>query len=112
MKAQNQGSIVNIASTSSLKGFSNGSAYASSKFALRGFTQSLAEEVRQFNIRVFQVNPSEVSTALGNPERIERKENDFKLGPEQIAHTIVSILQLPQKAFVPEVSVWATNPKF
>jgi 3-oxoacyl-[acyl-carrier protein] reductase len=95
-----------------LKGFSNGSAYASSKFALRGFTQSLAEEVRQFNIRVFQVNPSEVSTALGNPERIERKENDFKLGPEQIAHTIVSILQLPQKAFVPEVSVWATNPKF
>jgi len=112
MKAKNAGSIVNVASTSSLKGFSGGSAYSSSKFALRGFTQSLTEEVRQFNIRVFQVNPSEVTTALGNPEREERKENDFKLGPDQLAETITGLLLLPQKAFVPELSVWATNPRF
>jgi 3-oxoacyl-[acyl-carrier protein] reductase len=112
MKARRAGSIVNVASTSSLKGFSNGSAYAASKFALRGFTQSLTEEVRQFNIRVFQVNPSEVSTALGNPEREERKENDFKLGADQIGQTIAALLLLPEKAFVPELSVWATNPRF
>jgi len=111
MKARNSGSIINVASTSSLKGFANGSAYASSKFALRGFTQSIAEELRVFNIRVMQVNPSEVSTALGNPEREERQETDFKLGPGQLAHMIVSALQLPEKAFVPELSVWATNPK-
>jgi 3-oxoacyl-[acyl-carrier protein] reductase len=111
MKAKRSGSIVNIASTSSMKGFSNGSAYSSSKFALRGFTQSLIEEVRQFNIRVFQVNPSEVTTALGNPEREERNEIDFKLGADQLAQTITSLLQLPQKAFIPELSVWATNPK-
>lgn len=112
MKARKSGSIVNIASTSSMKGFSNGSAYSSSKFALRGFTQSLMEEVRPFNIRVFQVNPSEVTTALGNPEREERKEIDFKLGPDQLAQTIVSMLLLPEKAFVPELSVWATNPRY
>lgn len=111
MKARQEGSIVNVASTSSLKGFANGSAYSASKFALRGFTQSLMEEVRKFNIRVFQVNPSEVMTALGNPERIERRETDHKLSPDQLAETICSILALPQKAFVPEVSVWATNPK-
>jgi 3-oxoacyl-[acyl-carrier protein] reductase len=111
MKSKKAGSIVNIASTSSLKGFLNGSAYASSKFALRGFTQSLMEEVRQFNIRVFQVNPSEVTTALGNPEREERKEIEFKLGPDQLAQTITSLLLLPEKAFVPELSVWATNPR-
>jgi 3-oxoacyl-[acyl-carrier protein] reductase len=111
MQTKNKGSIINIASTSSMKGFSKGSAYAASKFALRGFTQSLMEEVRQFNIRVFQVNPSEVTTALGNPERIERREVDFKLGPDQIAQTISAILMLPEKAFVPELSVWATNPR-
>lgn len=106
------GSIVNLASTSSRKGFASGSAYAASKFALRGFTQSLMEEVRGHNIRVFQVNPSEVSTAFGNPERRERPETDDKLGPDQLAQTIAAILELPDKAFIPELSVWATNPKF
>jgi 3-oxoacyl-[acyl-carrier protein] reductase len=111
MKAQGTGSIVNIASTSSNYGFANGSAYSASKFALRGFTQSLREEMRKFNIRVFQVNPSEVTTALGNPEREERLETDFKLAADQIAQTILAILELPQKAFIPELSVWATNPR-
>ncbi len=112
MQRRGGGSIINLASTSSQKGFANGSAYASSKFALRGFTQSLMEEVRSQNIRVFQVNPSEVSTAFGNPEREERRETDSKLGPDQLAQTIVAILELPDKAFIPELSVWATNPKF
>lgn len=111
LKRQNGGTIINVASTSSLKGFANGSAYAASKFALRGFTQSLAEELRQYGIRVCQVNPSEVTTALGNPEREERKVSPFKLGPEELAQTIASVLMLPEKAFVPEVSVWATNPR-
>ncbi len=111
MQTGGKGTIVNIASTSSQKGFVSGSAYAASKFALRGFTQSLMEEVRSQHIRVFQVNPSEVSTAFGNPERKERRETESKLGPEQIAQTIVSLLELPEKAFVPELSVWATNPK-
>jgi len=111
MTRQQNGTIINVASTSSMKGFANGSAYAASKFALRGFTQSLAEEARKNNIRVMQVNPSEVTTALGNPEREERQEVEFKRGPDQIAHMIVSALTLPQKAFVPELTVWATNPK-
>jgi 3-oxoacyl-[acyl-carrier protein] reductase len=111
MQTGGNGTIINIASTSSQKGFVSGSAYAASKFALRGFTQSLMEEVRSQHIRVFQVNPSEVSTAFGNPERKERRETESKLGPEQIAQTIVSLLELPDKAFIPELSVWATNPK-
>jgi 3-oxoacyl-[acyl-carrier protein] reductase len=112
MIRQQSGSIVHLASTSSQKGFASGSAYAASKFALRGFTQSLMEEIRGHNIRVCQVNPSEVSTAFGNPERKERPETDDKLGPAQLAQTISAILELPDKAFIPELTVWATNPKF
>lgn len=112
MIRQQRGTIINVASTSSMRGFANGSAYSASKFALRGFTQSLTEEARKHSIRVMQLNPSEVTTALGNPEREERQEVDFKLSPEQIAHMIVSTLTLPEKAFVPELSVWATNPKY
>jgi len=62
---QNHGDIINIASTASLKGYPTGSIYSTSKFALRGMTQCWQAELRKNNIRVIQVNPSEVPTAFG-----------------------------------------------
>ncbi len=109
-KSQQTGNIINIGSTASLKGFANGSVYASSKFAVRGMTQSWQAELRKDNIRVSLVNPSEVTTAFADENRAEREEKDNKLGGEDIAHTILSIVQMRDKGFVPEVSVWATNP--
>ena len=109
-KKQNYGDIVNIASTAALKGFSNGTVYASSKFALKGMTQCWQAELRKYNVRVILVNPSEVTTAFGNSERVERAEISNKLRSEEIAHTIVSTLEMDNRGFIPEVTVWATNP--
>ena len=109
-KDQNYGNIVNIASTAALKGYSNGTVYASSKFALRGMTQCWQADLRKYNVRVILINPSEVTTAFGNSERIERKEISNKLRSEEIAHTIVSTLEMDNRGFIPEVTVWATNP--
>ena len=109
-KEQNKGNIVNIASTAALKGFSNGTVYASSKFALRGMTQCWQADLRKYNVRVILINPSEVTTAFGNSERVERKEVSNKLRSEEIAHTIVSTLEMDNRGFIPEVTVWATNP--
>jgi len=109
-KEQNKGNIVNIASTAALKGFSNGTVYASSKFALRGMTQCWQADLRKYNVRVILINPSEVTTAFGNSDRVERKEVSNKLGSEEIAHTIVSTLEMDDRGFIPEVTVWATNP--
>lgn len=107
---QGYGNIINIGSTAALKGFDRGSVYAASKFAVRGLTQSWQAELRKYNIRVTLVNPSEVTTAFALEDRVERKEETKKLGTEEIAHTIVSTLQMRDKGFVPEVTVWATNP--
>ncbi len=109
-KIQNYGNIINIGSTASQKGFVGGSVYAASKFALRGMTQTWQAELRKFNIRVSLVNPSEVATAFGDPNRVEREEMPNKLGSEEIAHAIVSILEMRDKGFVPELTIWATNP--
>ena len=109
-KTKNYGNIVNIGSTASLKGFVGGTVYASSKFALRGMTQSWQAELRKYNIRVSLVNPSEVTTAFANEERIEKEELSNKLNSQEIAHTIVSVLEMRDKGFIPEVTVWATNP--
>ncbi|MDG1428800.1 MAG: SDR family oxidoreductase [Crocinitomicaceae bacterium] len=109
-KSQQSGNIINIASTASLKGFARGTVYAASKFAVRGMTQCWQAELRKDNIRVCLVNPSEVTTAFANEERIEVAEADNKLGALDIANTIVSLIEMRTKAFVPEVTVWATNP--
>ncbi|MCW9095998.1 MAG: short-chain dehydrogenase, partial [Ignavibacteriaceae bacterium] len=60
--------------------------------------------------RVILVNPSEVVTAFGNDEGKERKEIANKLRGVEIAHTIVSTLEMDNRGFIPEVTVWATNP--
>ncbi len=109
-KAQQYGNIINIGSTASLKGFARGSVYAASKFAVRGMTQSWQAELRKDNIRVCLVNPSEVTTAFADNDRKERKEENNKLGSEDIAHTILSVVEMRDKGFVPEVTIWATNP--
>ena len=109
-KAQQYGNIINIGSTASLKGFARGSVYAASKFALRGMTQSWQAELRKDNIRVCLVNPSEVTTAFADENRKERNEEKNKLGAEDIAQTILSIVAMRDKGFVPEITIWATNP--
>jgi 3-oxoacyl-[acyl-carrier protein] reductase len=109
-KAQQSGNIINIGSTASLKGFARGSVYAASKFAVRGMTQSWQAELRKENIRVSLINPSEVTTAFADLTRKERNEESNKLGAEDIAQTILSVVEMRDKGFVPEVTVWATNP--
>lgn len=109
-KKQNYGNIINIASTAGTKGFADGTVYASSKFALRGMTQCWQAELRKYNVRVILVNPSEVLTAFGDDEGKERKEVSNKLRSYEIAHTIVSTLEMDDRGFIPEVTVWATNP--
>lgn len=108
---QNEGNIVNIASTAALKGYPTGSIYATSKFALRGMTQCWQGELRKNNIRVIQVNPSEVPTAFGDEENRKEKELvENKLTPKEIAETIVNALEMDQRGYIPEVTVHATNP--
>ena len=109
-KKQQGGNIINIGSTAALRGFAHGSVYTASKFAVRALTQCWQAELRKDNIRVFLVNPSEVTTAFNQTDRVEREVVDNKLRPEEIAHVIVQNLEMDNRGFVPEVSVWATNP--
>ena len=110
MKDQNNGTIINIGSTASLKGYKNGSIYASSKFAVRCLSQCWQAELRKHNIRVCQINPSEVTTAFGNPERKEREEIHNKLTPKEVAHAIISSIEMNNRGFINELNIWATNP--
>lgn len=109
-KKQDYGHIINIASTAGKKGYPTGSVYCGSKFALRGMTECWQAELRKHNVRVILVNPSEVTTAFGQEDGKERDEVPNKLRSQEIAHTIISALEMDNRGFIPEVTVFATNP--
>ncbi len=109
--AQKSGNIINIASTAALRGFPNGSAYVASKMALTGLTECWRAELRKDNIRVMQVNPSEVLTSFSeNSGREGQKPSEKKLRSEEIAQAIAGMLEMDNRGFVTDLTVWATNP--
>lgn len=110
--AQSYGNIVNVASTAGSRGAANGSAYSSSKFALTSLTECWRAELRTHNIRVMQINPSEVLTEFAYRARGEQKGDDpSKLHASDIAEAIVGMLAQDDRAMVTAITVWATNPR-
>jgi 3-oxoacyl-[acyl-carrier protein] reductase len=106
------GNIVNLSSTAGQRGFANGTAYCASKFAVQAMTECWRAELRQHNIRVMQVNPSEVLTSFGDDEASQGKaDNPSKLHAQDIAQLIASMLEIDDRGFVTDSTIWATNPK-
>lgn len=106
---KNGGDIINISSMSGVKGTEGSSAYSASKFAVLGLTESLSQEVRKHNIRVFALTPSRVITEFSGGNVPEKSEEKF-MQAEDIAEYIVAQLKLHPRIFIPQSSQWATNP--
>jgi len=64
MKKQNSGAIVNINSTAGLDGKPEISAYSSSKFAIKGLTESIRKEVAGLDIKIYGVFPGGMQTDI------------------------------------------------
>lgn len=107
MKAQQSGDIVNLASTSGMKGAKGGTVYAGSKWAVRGISQCWQAELRPHGIRVVCICPSEVQTNwMGKTGR----NNPNKLYASDIAATIMAGLNMPRRVLWTELAVFANNP--
>jgi 3-oxoacyl-[acyl-carrier protein] reductase len=107
---QGSGELINISSTSGLKGGSGSTAYSSSKFALRGMTECWRDELRRHNVRVMLVNPSEVLTEFAAKVGRNQQSSEKKLRSREIADAIIGALKVDNRGFIPEFSVFATNP--
>jgi NAD(P)-dependent dehydrogenase (short-subunit alcohol dehydrogenase family) len=81
MIPRRQGSIINVSSGVGRVGRARWGAYSVSKFALEGFSQVLAEELKNGGIRVNSINPGPTRTAMRaaaypdeDPETLPRPE--------------------------------------
>ena len=108
---QDEGDIINIASTAGLNGNANTSAYSASKFAVIGMSESLMKEVRKDNIRVSTYTPSTFESDMSIEAGVVAKgSTENVLQTQDIAELIVASLKLPRRALLKSVSIWSTNP--
>lgn len=111
MVERKTGAIINVSSTSGLRGAATTSAYSASKFGVQGFTESLMQEARKHNIRVTALTPSTVNTELASSIGLKIGEEDHMLQPEDVAELIYGILSLHPRAFINQAGIWTTNPQ-
>src|SRR5215211_928652 len=95
MREAGGGTIVNVSSVAGKKGWANASAYCASKFGLTGFTQALADEGKEHNIRAIVLYPGAMDTNWGafSPEERQQSESNEApatqvLRPERVASFI------------------------
>lgn len=96
---QDSGAIVNTSSVFGLMGIPYQSAYCAAKFAVRGFTDSLRQELRGTGVRAITVHPGGIKTNIARNARI--RQDPFGLGrpPEEVAAAFESMLRTtPEKA--------------
>ena len=90
MIAQRHGSIINVSSGVGRVGRARWGAYAVSKFGLEGLTQVLADEVKEFGIRVNSVNPGPTRTEM-RAEAYPEEDPLTLPTPEQITPIFVHL---------------------
>jgi NAD(P)-dependent dehydrogenase (short-subunit alcohol dehydrogenase family) len=96
------GHIINIASLSGKSAFAGGAIYCASKWGLLGLTQCMAEDLRQYGIRVSAVSPGSVATDFGPHTG---KDTSKMLQPEDVAHAVEGILTQAPQSFISEVLI-------
>jgi short-subunit dehydrogenase len=102
MQQHGKGYIFNMSSIAGQQPYSQAFSYSISKYALQGFSQNLRQELMKHNIKVTTICPGAVLTDSwagyqGPPERL--------MPPEDVAHIIISLLQLSPSTVVEEITL-------
>jgi len=103
MISRGTGHIVNIASIAGKVGSANLAVYCASKFGVVGFSQALAEEVRQHGIRVSLICPGSTDTSFMGSSRKSTKLRERMLSPADVAHAVTMIVTQEANSFISEV---------
>ena len=104
------GRIINIGSISSASPRPDSAPYTTSKFAIRGLTQSLALDGRVHGIAVGMINPGNVRSSLLSLEEIARREkSEGFIEPEDVANCVVTMANLPYSANILDMTVIPTR---
>jgi len=94
------GHIINIASLAGKNAFAGGAIYCASKFGLMGLTACMAEDLRDYNIRVSAVCPGSVSTEFSLHQG---RDHSKLLQPVDVAHAVAALVTQGPTNFMSEI---------
>ncbi len=112
MIAACSGHIINISSLAGRNPLPKGAAYAASKWGLNGLTYSVAEELREYNIRVSAIAPGSINTDFNDHSgrgAASGKDPKKKLQPDEIASVVATLVTQPTQCFISEVLMRPTQ---
>jgi short-subunit dehydrogenase len=101
MMKQKSGHIFNMSSIAGLKAYPNGGSYSISKFALRGLSMNLREELKEYNIKVTTVFPGAAYT----DSWIGQVKKERVMEANDIAMMVYSAAHLSPQACVEELII-------
>ncbi len=105
MIEQKTGHIINISSLAGKNAFKNGAIYCASKWGLMGLTESMAEDLRQYGIRVSAICPGSVATDFSHSNT---KDPSKILQSEDIAHAVAMLVTQSPQSFISEILIRPT----
>lgn len=106
LKARKSGKIIIIGSECALDGQKKGSMYCASKFAMRGFAQSLRKECSSANVTVTLINPGMVATPFFDNLNFQPAHGEpHAIQPEQIAAMVSLILSENSNCVYEEINL-------
>lgn len=102
MLARGRGHIVNIVSVSGLIGEAQAAGYNATKWAMRGFSQSLLKEVRDKGLRVTVINPGGVNNNEATNTRAAKLIQN-----QDVAELVYLAVTMPPRANLTEATLWS-----
>lgn len=102
--------ILNISSIAGLLGNPELSGYNASKFAVRGFSEALFKELRYEGIKVSCLFPGSIATDFFDLSGMGSAHPNMMM-PEDVASTVLHLLETPDNLLINEVTMRPLNPK-
>jgi 3-oxoacyl-[acyl-carrier protein] reductase len=91
MIKRRSGKIIFMNSVAGMNPYPYSSVYVASKYGLRGFSSSLREELREYNIKVISVHPGAINTPFWNNVKGDFPREDM-LNAQDISHVVVNAI--------------------
>ncbi len=108
MLARGEGLVINIASVAGIHGLPNEAVYCASKHGVRGFTDSLAVELKEQGIRVVGIYPGGMDTPFWDVQTYHGDRTRI-MEPARVAELVLAVASQPPGVPVREVILFPTN---
>jgi len=110
MREMDEGHIINISSIAGTNGIAGMAGYCGTKHAVRGLSQSMFKELRNYGIKVSTIYPGSTNTNFFD-DFSSVSGNDNMMRPEDIALTIIQVLETSDNYLPVDIEVRPLRPK-